>query len=115
MDFEEPWNRKIDLSAKSDVWYKRMLRHIDQAKNPDLRGTVADSDPFYNNHYMMMWSHVLGFENSGIMGKGTLIGHDRMISWCFYPDSVQEIMGNLEEEGTPFALWALDMMKWNSK
>ena len=42
-------------------------------------------------------------------------GHLKVINRCFYSNSVQDIMKNLEVEGSPFALRALDMMNNNSK
>ena len=37
-----------------------------------------------------------------------------MIARCFYPSSVEEIMQNLRDEGSPFALTCLEAMKRNS-
>jgi hypothetical protein len=41
-DFKAPWEIERSGVAFSDSEYLAKLRKFDEAKNPDLRGTVAD-------------------------------------------------------------------------
>ena len=46
----------------------------------------------------------------------TMAAHHReMIARCFYPSSVDQIMQNLRDEGSPFALKCLEAMERNSR
>ena len=45
---------------------------------------------------------------------GNIANHFQEIDRCFYANTVEEIIENLEKEGTPFAKDCLRLMKQNS-
>ena len=114
--FMDPRVRKPDVVSEADAKYRKMIMQHYQDNNEQEGFGYFDHEydtfnrfKYYHDYLKIHSGHSYTKES-----VQSILNHREMIDRCFWPNSVEEIINNLNKETHPFAKEILQKMKGNS-